>query len=116
MSKEEVTDGDIARCVALDRRPVAKLVLGEGQAVQLEAELHTRVIGQETAVTSVAEAVQRSRATCPTPTAGGVHVPRPTGVGKTELAKALAELPVQLGHRADPPGHVRVHGEALRAR
>ena len=95
MTKDEVTDGDIAAVVSRwTGVPVAKLVASrEGRALlQLEAELHTRVIGQETAVTSVAEAVQRSRADLSDPNGpvASFMFLGPTGVGKTELAKALA--------------------------
>lgn len=73
--------------------PVAKLVSSEkAKLLQLEAELHQRVIGQEAAVTSVAEAVQRSRADLADPNGpvASFMFLGPTGVGKTELAKALA--------------------------
>jgi ATP-dependent Clp protease ATP-binding subunit ClpB len=94
MSKEEVTDADIAAVVSRwTGVPVAKLVASEkAKLLQLEAELHTRVIGQETAVTSVAEAVQRSRADLSDPNGpvASFMFLGPTGVGKTELAKALA--------------------------
>ena len=118
MTKDEVTDGDIAAVVSRwTGVPVAKLVASEkAKLLQLEAELHTRVIGQESAVTSVAEAVQRSRADLSDPNGpvASFMFLGPTGVGKTELAKALAGLPLQQDTSADPPGHVRVHGEALR--
>lgn len=94
MMKEEVTDGDIAQVVSRwTGVPVAKLVASEkAKLLQLEAELHQRVIGQETAVTSVAEAVQRSRADLSDPNGpvASFMFLGPTGVGKTELAKALA--------------------------
>jgi ATP-dependent Clp protease ATP-binding subunit ClpB len=94
MTKDEVTDGDIAAVVSRwTGVPVAKLVASEkAKLLQLEAELHTRVIGQESAVTSVAEAVQRSRADLSDPNGpvASFMFLGPTGVGKTELAKALA--------------------------
>ena len=94
MTKEEVTDGDIAAVVSRwTGVPVAKLVASEkAKLLQLEAELHQRVIGQEQAVTSVAEAVQRSRADLSDPNGpvASFMFLGPTGVGKTELAKALA--------------------------
>ena len=94
MSKEEVMDTDIATVVSRwTGVPVAKLVASEKQKLlQLEAELHQRVIGQEHAVTSVAEAVQRSRADLSDPNGpvASFMFLGPTGVGKTELAKALA--------------------------
>ena len=94
MSKEDVMDADIATVVSRwTGVPVAKLVASEKQKLlQLEAELHQRVIGQEHAVTSVAEAVQRSRADLSDPNGpvASFMFLGPTGVGKTELAKALA--------------------------
>ena len=94
MSKDEVTEADIAAVVSRwTGVPVAKLVASEKQKLlQLEAELHQRVIGQEQAVTSVAEAVQRSRADLSDPNGpvASFMFLGPTGVGKTELAKALA--------------------------
>ncbi|CAI0388270.1 unnamed protein product [Linum tenue] len=94
MLREEVTGDDIAEIVSRwTGIPVLKLKQSEREKLlHLEEELHKRVIGQDPAVTAVAEAIQRSRA--------GLSDPRrpiasfmfmgPTGVGKTELAKALA--------------------------
>ena len=93
--RDKVTDEEIARIVA--RRtgiPIAKLVEGEREKIlALGDTLHKRVIGQDEAVKAVTESIMRSRA--------GINDPRrplgsflflgPTGVGKTELAKALAE-------------------------
>ncbi len=93
--RDKVTDEEIARIVA--RRtgiPVAKLVEGEREKILMLADtLHKRVMGQDEAVNRVTESIMRSRA--------GINDPRkplgsflflgPTGVGKTELAKALAE-------------------------
>ena len=94
MSKDEVTDADIATVVSRwTGVPVSKLVASEkAKLLQLEAELHQRVIGQEQAVTAVAEAVQRSRADLSDPNGpvASFMFLGPTGVGKTELAKALA--------------------------
>ena len=94
MLREEVTDSDVATVVSRwTGVPVAKLVSSEkAKLLQLEAELHQRVIGQEAAVTSVAEAVQRSRADLADPNGpvASFMFLGPTGVGKTELAKALA--------------------------
>jgi len=93
--KEEVDAEDIAANVAKATGiPVAKMLQGEREKLlNLEDELHNRVVGQEEAITAVADAIRRSRA--------GLHDPRKpigsfiflgtTGVGKTELAKALAE-------------------------
>ncbi|XP_021297725.1 chaperone protein ClpB3, chloroplastic [Herrania umbratica] len=94
MLREEVTGNDIAEVVSKwTGIPVSKLQQSEREKLlHLEEELHKRVVGQDPAVRSVAEAIQRSRA--------GLSDPRrpiasfmfmgPTGVGKTELAKALA--------------------------
>jgi ATP-dependent Clp protease ATP-binding subunit ClpB len=94
MLREEVTDADVATVVSRwTGVPVAKLVSSEKQKLlQLESELHERVIGQEEAVTCVAEAVQRSRADLADPNGpvASFMFLGPTGVGKTELAKALA--------------------------
>ncbi|KMZ72858.1 Chaperone protein clpB [Zostera marina] len=94
MLREEVTGSDIAEIVSKwTGIPVSKLQQSERtKLLNLEEELHNRVIGQEPAVRAVAEAIQRSRAGLSDP-----HRPiasfmfmGPTGVGKTELAKALA--------------------------
>lgn len=93
--REEVTDEEIARIVAKwTGIPVARLIEGEREKLlHLDRELHQRVIGQDEAVELVADAVLRARS--------GIKDPRrpigsfiflgPTGVGKTELARALAE-------------------------
>jgi len=92
--REEVTEDDIAEVIAKwTGIPVSKLVQSEMvKLLRLEDDLHSRVIGQEQAVTAVADAIQRSRAGLSDP-----HRPiasflflGPTGVGKTELSKALA--------------------------
>ena len=94
--REEVTDGEIAEIVARwTGIPVTRLIEGEKtKLLKLDQILHDRVIGQEEAVRFVADAVIRARA--------GIKDPRrpigsfiflgPTGVGKTELAKSLAEV------------------------
>ena len=93
--KEEVTREDIAEVVAKwTGIPVMKMLQGEREKLlKLEAELHQRVVGQEEAIEAVSDAVRRSRA-------GLQDMKKPvgtflflgtTGVGKTELAKALAE-------------------------
>mgnify|MGYP000944375186 CR=1 FL=1 len=95
MLKEEVDEEDIASVVSRwTGVPVHKLLEGElRKLLHLEQQLHLRVVGQDEAVTAVSQAVQRARA--------GLNDPRrplgsflflgPTGVGKTELARALAE-------------------------
>ena len=93
--REEVTESDIAEIISKwTGIPVSKLVESEREKLlHLEDELHERVIGQEEAVTAVAEAIQRSRAGLADqnrPTASFIFL-GPTGVGKTELAKALAQ-------------------------
>ncbi|NEO97627.1 MAG: ATP-dependent chaperone ClpB [Symploca sp. SIO2E9] len=92
--REEVTEADIAEIISKwTGIPISKLVESEKEKLlNLEAELHKRVIGQEEAVTAVADAIQRSRAGLADPnrpTASFIFL-GPTGVGKTELAKALA--------------------------
>ena len=93
--KEEVTRDEIAEVVsAWTGVPVSKMMQGEMDKLKnLEAELHKRVVGQEEAVSAVAAAVRRSRAGLSDPNRpiGSFFFLGPTGVGKTELAKALAE-------------------------
>ena len=92
--REEVTEDDIAEVIAKwTGIPVAKLVQSEMEKLlHLEDELHTRVIGQAQAVTAVADAIQRSRAGLSDPNRpiASFLFLGPTGVGKTELSKALA--------------------------
>ncbi|NCG16945.1 MAG: AAA domain-containing protein, partial [Synechococcales cyanobacterium H12SWP_bin.12] len=92
--REEVSEDDIAEVIAKwTGIPVARLVQSEMEKLlKLEDQLHERVVGQQQAVTAVADAIQRSRAGLSDP-----HQPiasflflGPTGVGKTELSKALA--------------------------
>src|SRR4051812_35893017 len=94
--KEEVDEEDIAEVVSRwTGVPVNKLLEGEMQKLlQLEDELHKRVIGQDEAVTAVAEAVIRARSGLKDPNRpiGSFIFLGPTGVGKTELARALAEF------------------------
>ena len=93
--KEEVDEEDIADVVSRwTGVPVSKMLEGEMQKLlQLEPELHQRVIGQDEAVTAVAEAVMRARSGLKDPNRpiGSFIFLGPTGVGKTELARALAE-------------------------
>ncbi len=93
--KEEVTTEEIAEVVSSwTGVPVSKMMQGEMDKLKnLEAELHKRVIGQDEAVGAVAAAVRRSRAGLADPNRplGSFFFLGPTGVGKTELAKALAE-------------------------
>lgn len=92
--REEVTEADIAEIISKwTGIPLNKLVESEKEKLlHLEDELHQRVVGQQEAVTAVADAIQRSRAGLSDPNrpiASFVFL-GPTGVGKTELAKALA--------------------------
>ena len=94
--KEEVTTDEIAEVVSSwTGVPVSKMMQGEMDKLKnLEDQLHLRVIGQADAVSAVAAAVRRSRAGLADPNKplGSLFFLGPTGVGKTELAKALAEL------------------------
>jgi ATP-dependent Clp protease ATP-binding subunit ClpB len=95
MLKEEVDAEDIAEVVSKwTGVPISKLLESEMQKlVHLEVLLHQRVIGQEAAVSAVANAIRRSRAglSDPNKPIGSFMFLGPTGVGKTELARALAE-------------------------
>ncbi|KRL95914.1 ATP-dependent chaperone ClpB [Levilactobacillus hammesii] len=92
---ESVTENEIANVVSrMTGIPVTKLVQGEREKLlKLADRLHDRVVGQDQAVSAVADAVLRSRAGLQDPTKplGSFLFLGPTGVGKTELAKALAE-------------------------
>ena len=95
MIKEEVDSEDIADVVSRwTGIPVSKMMQSEKEKLlHLESELHTRVIGQEEAISAIADAVRRSRAGLQDPKRpiGSFIFLGTTGVGKTELAKALAE-------------------------
>ncbi|MBR3277118.1 MAG: ATP-dependent chaperone ClpB [Eubacterium sp.] len=92
---ESVTEEEIARIISRwTGIPVAKLTQGEREKIlKLEDQLHERVVGQDEAVTKVADAIIRSKAGVKDPgkPIGSFMFLGPTGVGKTELAKALAE-------------------------
>ena len=94
--KEEVDEEDIAQIVSRwTGVPVSKLMEGEiGKLLHLEDELHKRVIGQDEAVLAVSEAVVRARSGLKDPNRpiGSFIFLGPTGVGKTELARALAQF------------------------
>jgi ATP-dependent Clp protease ATP-binding subunit ClpB len=96
MLKEEVDDQDVAEVVARwTGVPVSRLMEGEmAKLVRLEEVLHERVVGQDEAVTAVARAIRRSRAGLSDPhrPIGSFLFLGPTGVGKTELARALADF------------------------
>ncbi|MGD8521709.1 MAG: ATP-dependent chaperone ClpB [Desulfobacterales bacterium] len=96
MLKEEVDDEDIAEVVSRwTGIPVSKMLEGEREKlVQMEERIHDRVIGQSEAVEAVSNAVRRARSGLQDPNRpiGSFIFMGPTGVGKTELAKALAEF------------------------
>src|SRR5690606_38392350 len=96
MVNEQVTDEDIAAVIAAwTGIPVGRLLQGESEKLlHLESELGKRLIGQKEAVKAVSDAVRRSRAGISDPgrPTGSFLFLGPTGVGKTELAKALAEF------------------------
>ena len=107
MLKEEVDAEDIAEVVSKSTGvPVTRLLEGEmAKVVHLEALLHKRVIGQDQAVTAVSNAIRRSRAgfSDPNRPIGSFLFLGPTGVGKTELARAVAEFLFD-----DEPAMVRI--------
>jgi ATP-dependent Clp protease ATP-binding subunit ClpB len=94
--KEEVDADDIARIVASwTGIPVARLMEGEqGKLIHMEERLHERVVGQDEAIAAVSDAIRRGRAGLKDPRRpiGSFIFLGPTGVGKTELARALAEF------------------------
>ena len=96
MLKEEVDEEDIAEVVSRwTGVPVSRLIEAESRKLlRLEEELHQRVIGQDKAVSSVASAIRRSRAGLSDPNRpiGSFLFLGPTGVGKTELARSLADF------------------------
>jgi ATP-dependent Clp protease ATP-binding subunit ClpB len=96
MLTEEVTDEDVAEVVSKwTGIPVSRLMEGEVEKlIQMETRLHERVIGQDEAVEAVSNALRRSRAGLADPNRpiGSFLFLGPTGVGKTELARALAEF------------------------
>jgi ATP-dependent Clp protease ATP-binding subunit ClpB len=96
MLREEVTPEDIAEVVASwTHIPVSRLLEGEREKLlRMEDRLHERVVGQDEAVSAVARAIRRSRAGIQDPhrPIGSFIFLGPTGVGKTELARALAEF------------------------
>jgi ATP-dependent Clp protease ATP-binding subunit ClpB len=96
MLKEEVDEEDIAEVVAKwTNIPVSRLMEGEVQKlIHMEERLHARVVGQDEAVRAVANAIRRARAGLQDPNRplGSFIFLGPTGVGKTELARALAEF------------------------
>ncbi|HKB70195.1 MAG TPA: ATP-dependent chaperone ClpB [Thermoanaerobaculia bacterium] len=96
MLKEEVDEEDVARVVAKwTGIPVARMMEAESQKLlQMESRLRRRVVGQDEAVTAISDAVRRARAGLSDPNrpVGSFIFLGPTGVGKTELSRALAEF------------------------
>ena len=118
MLKEEVDEEDVAHIVSKwTGIPVSKMLEGEvKKLVTMEERLRQRVIGQDPALERVANAIRRSRAGLSDPKRpiGSFIFLGPTGVGKTELARALAEFLFDDEHAHAAHRHVRIHGEAFR--
>ena len=116
--RDKVTEEEIARIVERwTGIPVAKLMEGEREKLlHLEDILHQRVVGQDEAVRLVSEAILRSRAGIADPDKpiGSFLFLGPTGVGKTELAKALERGAVRQREKPGSDRHERVYGEVLR--
>ena len=99
--------------------PVSKMMQGEREKlIKMEEKLHERVVGQDEAVRLVSDAIRRSRSGLSDPNRpyGSFLFLGPTGVGKTELCKALAILPVRFRRPSDPHRHVGVHARSTRCR
>ncbi len=115
--EEAVTANHIAQVVSRwTGVPVDKMLEGEkDKLLRMEDSLGNRVVGQAEAEHAVATAVRRSRAGLQDPNRpmGSFMFLGPTGVGKTELTKALAEYLFDDENSDGPHRHVRIHGEAL---
>jgi ATP-dependent Clp protease ATP-binding subunit ClpB len=115
---EEVTPEDIAEVVGKwTGIPVTKLLEGEvAKLLRMEENLHARIVGQEEAVTAVANAVRRARAgnAGPESSARLVPVPRPDGCGQDAPRKGARGIPLRRREGDGPHRHERVHGEAHR--
>ena len=115
---EAVTPDHIAQVVSRwTGVPVDKMLEGErAKLLKMEDELARRVVGQREAVAAVATAVRRARAGLQDPNRpiGSFMFLGPTGVGKTELTKALGRIPVRRRNRDGSHRHVGIYGEALR--
>ena len=113
---DEVDEEAIAEVLSIwTGIPVYKLTEEEtAKLLRMEDELHKRVIGQNDAIRAVSQAIRRTRAGLKDPKrpSGSFIFLGPSGVGKTELAKTLAEFLFGDEDVADRPRHVRVHGEA----
>ena len=116
MLKEEVDEEDIAGVVSRwTHIPVSRLIEGEVQKlVKMEERLHRRVVGQDDAIRAVSNAIRRARAGLQDPNRplGSFIFLGPTGVGKTELARALAEFLFDSRAGDRPDRHVGVPGKA----
>ena len=116
--KEEVGADDIAEIVgAWTGIPVSRLMEGEtAKLIHMEERLHERVVGQDEAIQAVSDAVRRARAGLKDPRRpiGSFLFLGPTGVGKTELARALAEFLFDDENAMVRHRHERVHGEVRR--
>ena len=111
---EEGIAGVVSRWTGI---PVEKMLEGErAKLIKMEDQLRRRVVGQEEALEAVSKAVRRARAGLQDPNRpiGSFLFLGPTGVGKTELVKALAGFPVRRRAGDDAHRHVRIHGEARR--
>ncbi len=115
---DEVDEEAVAEVLSLwTGIPVYKLTEEETERLlNMEAELHKRIIGQENAIKAVSQSIRRTRAGLKDPKrpSGSFIFLGPTGVGKTELAKTLAEFLFDDEKAMITPRHVGVHGEALR--
>ena len=117
MLEEAVTEAHVAQVVSRwTGIPVDKMLEGEREKLlQMEVELGKRVVGQAEAVEAVATAVRRARAGLQDPNRpiGSFMFLGPTGVGKTELTKALANYLFDDEHAHGAHRHVGIHGEAF---
>ncbi len=96
--------------------PVSKLMQGErDKLLQMEGKLHERVVGQDEAITAVADAIRRSRAGLSDPNRplGSLPVPRPHRRGQDRAVQGAGRIPVRQRRAHGPRRHERVHGEAL---
>ena len=113
----EVTRDDIEEVIARwTGIPITSLKEGETQKLlRIEIELHERVVSQRPAISALARAIRRSRAGLKNPLrpVGSFLFLGPTGVGKTEVARSLAQVSVWQRALHDSLRHVRVHGEAF---
>ena len=118
MLKEEVDEEDIADVVSRwTGIPVSRLMEGEIQKLlKMEERLHERVVGQDEAISAVANAIRRARAGLQDPesSARQLHLPRPDRRRQDRAGARARRVPVRRRARDDPDRHVRVPGEAHR--